>query len=119
MNYFLLALLGSVAGIFSGMFGLGGAVVVVPALVYVFGLSQHTAQGTSLAMLLPPIGLLAVMRYYKSGQINFVFAVILAISFFISAYLGAHLAVNVPETLMKRLFGGALIAIGVFMLSGK
>jgi uncharacterized protein len=120
MQYPLLAIVGAAAGVFSGFFGLGGAVVVVPALVYFFGMSQHMAQGTSLAMLLPPIGLLAVWRYYQAGQVNLMIAAILALAFFIGAALGAHFAVQVPQLWMKRLFGLVMAGIGIAMVvTGK
>ncbi|MFA4875110.1 MAG: sulfite exporter TauE/SafE family protein [bacterium] len=116
MQFILLGLLGAAAGVFSGLFGLGGAAVVVPALVVLFGFSQHSAQGTSLAMLLPPIGLLAVWRYWQAGYVNVGVAVVLAITFFVGAAVGAHFAVQVPQILMKRLFGSALAIIGILMI---
>ena len=115
-----LAILGAAAGIFSGLFGLGGAIIVIPALVYFFGYSQHMAQGTSLAMLLPPIGLLAVWRYYQAGNVKLGVAAILAATFFVGAALGAHFAVQIPEGLMKRIFGLVMAGIGIAMVvTGK
>lgn len=120
MHFIFIGLLGAAAGIFSGFFGLGGAVLIVPALVYFFGFSQHDAQGTSLAMLLPPIGLLAAWRYWQQGHVNITIALILALGFILGAALGANFAVQIPHTLMKKLFGGAITAIGLFMIfSGK
>lgn len=118
MHFFLLCTLGAIAGIFSGLFGLGGAVLVIPALVYLFGFNQQTAQGTSLAMLLPPIGLLAAWRYWQAGHVNLKTAIVLAVTFFIFAAVGAHFAVQIPQNIMRRLFGGALVAIGIFMMTG-
>ncbi len=119
MNNIFLGLLGTIAGIVSGLFGIGGAIIVVPALVFLFGFSQHQAQGTSLAMLLPPIGLLAVWKYWQAGHVNLTVAILLAATFFIGAWGGAHFAVHVPQLLMKRLFGGGLILIGISMAMGK
>lgn len=119
MQLILLGLLGAAAGTISGLFGIGGAVVVIPALVYLFGFNQQTAQGTSLAMLLPPIGLLAAWRYWQAGNVNITAAIILAATFILFAALGAHVAVQVPQLLMKRLFGGLLVAVGILMISGK
>lgn len=119
MMTLLLCLLGVSAGLISGLFGIGGAILVVPALVYFFKYPQQMAQGTSLAMLLPPIGLFAVMRYSQAGQIHLKPALILAFTFMISAYFGANFAVELPELLMKRLFGGLLILIGLLMVSGR
>ena len=116
MNIFYLIALGAASGIVSGLLGIGGAIIVVPMLVYCFGYSELTAQGTSLAMLLPPIGLLAAWRYWKEGHVNFTAACILAVSFFIFSYLGANMAVKIPEALMKRIFGAGMLAIGLFMI---
>ncbi len=108
--------LGITAGIFSGLFGLGGGAIVIPALVFLFGFTQQQAQGTSLAMFLPPIGLLAVLRYWQAGQVNVTVAIILALTFFVGAAVGAHFAVGLPEALMKRLFGGVLMILGSLMI---
>jgi len=116
MHLIFLAILGAAAGVFSGLFGLGGAVIIIPALVFIFGFKQQSAQGTSLAMLLPPIDLLAVWRYWKSGFVDLKVAAILAAAFFVGAALGAHFAVGLNEGLMGRLFGGALILIGAVMI---
>ena len=118
MNIFYLIALGAAAGIVSGLLGIGGAIIVVPMLVYCFGYSELTAQGTSLAMLLPPIGLLAAWRYWKAGHVNFAAACILAVSFFIFSYLGANMAVKIPEMLMRRIFGAGICAVGLFMILG-
>lgn len=119
MQYMFLGILGAVAGIASGLLGIGGAVIVIPALVFLFGFNQQTAQGTSLAMLLPPIGLLATWRYWQAGHVNLAVAIVLALTFFVGAALGAHFAVQIPQIIMKRIFGGGLVAIGIFMLIGK
>ncbi len=116
MHLLLYGLLGIAAGVFSGLFGLGGGAIVIPALVFLFGFSQQSAQGTSLAMFLPPIGLLAVIRYWQAGFINIPVAVVLAATFFIGAAVGAHYAVGLPEVLLKRVFGGVLAIIGIFMI---
>lgn len=115
----MLGVLGVTAGIVSGLFGIGGAILVVPALVYFFKYPQQMAQGTSLAMLLPPIGLLAVMKYWQAGQIQIKPAMILALTFMVGAAIGASFAVDLPQLLMKRLFGGLLMLVGLWMLSGR
>ncbi|PIR26726.1 MAG: permease [Deltaproteobacteria bacterium CG11_big_fil_rev_8_21_14_0_20_42_23] len=119
MDYLLYVFIGLSAGLFSGIFGLGGGVVIVPALVYLAKFSQHTAQGTSVAMLLPPIGALAFYKYWGAGHVQIVPALILSASFFFFAWIGSSIALSIPELMMKRIFGGMLIAIGIFMLSGK
>lgn len=119
MQLFLIGILGIASGLVSGFFGIGGAVIVIPALVFGFGFSQQTAQGTSLAMLLPPIGLLAAWRYWQAGHVNIKAAIILAAAFFIAAAVGAHFAVSIPQALLRRLFGAALVAIGLLMALGR
>ena len=86
----ILLLVGFAAGILSGLVGVGGGIIIVPALVYFVGLSQHSAQGTSLALMLPPIGILAAMNYYKSGMLNVKYALIIAIAFVIGGYFGVQ-----------------------------
>lgn len=111
-----LLLLGLVAGVFSGIVGIGGGIILVPALVYIFGLSQHQAQGTSLGMLMLPVGILAVMQYYKQGFVDYKLVAFIAIGFVVGGYLGGKLAVNIPETLIKRVFALFMIAVAVKML---
>lgn len=110
-----LILIGLVGGIASGFVGIGGGIVIVPALVFFLGFSQHNAQGTTLAMMIPPIGLLAVWNYYKSGMVNIKAAVIMTITFFIGGYLGSKLAVKLPADVVKKIFG-FLMLIAAFKL---
>ncbi len=117
MQYILYAALGATAGVASGIFGIGGAVIVIPALIF-FGFSQHTAQGTSLAMLLPPIGVLAAYRYWQGGNVKLGIALIMAMAFMIGAYGGAQVAEQLPAPLMRKIFGGGLTCIGLFMMFG-
>jgi uncharacterized membrane protein YfcA len=111
-----LLLLGLIAGVFSGIVGIGGGIILVPALVYIFGLSQHQAQGTSLGMLMLPVGILAVMQYYKQGFVDYKLVAFIAIGFVVGGYLGGKLAVTIPETLIKRIFALFMIAVAVKML---
>ena len=115
MNLVLISLVGAGAGLLAGLFGVGGAVFVIPCLVYLFGMSQQGAQGTSIAMLLPPIGILAAWRYWKAGEVNVSVAITLALAFMIFAGIGAHFAIQLPQLLMKRLFGLFLVIMGLFM----
>jgi len=115
----ILIVIGLIAGIFGGMFGLGGGVVVIPALVLFMGFSQHQAQGTNLAFMLAPIGLLAVINYYKAGYINVKYAVILAIAFFIGAYFGSIWSISIPGNILKKIFGVVIILTGLKMILGK
>ena len=115
----ILTLIGLMAGVFGGIFGVGGAIVMIPAMVYFLGVDQHTAQGTSLAVMLPPIGLFAAYNYYKAGQVNIWYAVIIAISFMIGGYFGSKIALNLPEQLMKKVFAVFLILIAVKLIFSK
>jgi uncharacterized protein len=115
-GYVVLGLLG---GILSGLLGIGGAIILVPALIYLFGFDQQTAQGTTLAMLVPPTGLLAVMQYYKAGHIDFRVAAIMCVGLFLGAYFGGWLATQLPALTLKRIFGVLLLVIGFKMLLGK
>ncbi len=115
----LLIAIGLVAGIFSGMIGLGGALIIIPALVLLIGMSQHQAQGTSLAVMLPPIGILAAYNYYKAGHLNLKFAMIIAAAFILGAYFGSGIALSIPVNMLKRTFGVIISIIGVYMIFGK
>ena len=107
--------LGLLTGIFSGLVGLGGGAIVIPGLVCLFGVSQLTAQGTSLAMMIPPIGILGVWTYYKHGHVDFKMAGLLVVGFLIGSLFGAKLAVLLPAAMLKKALGASLIAIGVKM----
>ena len=96
----ILIVIGIITGVMAGMLGIGGAVIMIPALVYLLGISQQTAQGTSLAVMLPPIGIIAAWNYYKAGQVNLKFALILAAFFLIGSYFGSKLALNLPQHLI-------------------
>jgi len=109
-------LLGLGAGIASGIFGIGGGVVLIPAMVFLFGLTQHQAQGTTLAVMVPPIGLLAAMRYYYSGNVKINMALFVCAGFFIGGLIGAHLIQGVPDALLKKLFGVFMLVIAVRMI---
>ncbi len=113
-------LVGVVTGAVSGMFGIGGGVFVIPAMVYIFGFSQKTATGTSLGMLLPPIGILAFLQFYKAGHVNVSAMVLLVVGFLAGSYLSAGHAVALPDLLLKRLFGGLLIVMGaIYILTAR
>ncbi len=118
MDIFYL-LLGLVAGIFSGLIGIGGGTIIVPALVFLFGLSQHKAQGTTLALLVPPIGFLAAWTYYKQGYVDLKIALLICLGFFIGGLLGAKLATKLSNELLERVFGIALLLISLKMIFAK
>ena len=111
----LLILIGLMAGILGGFIGVGGGIIVVPAMIYFMGMGQHTAQGTSLAMMLPPIGLLAVWNYHKEGAVDMKAAMILAIGFIIGGYLGSKLSLRLDETKVKFVFGLFMVLVTIRM----
>src|SRR4029453_18036140 len=113
-----LILVGILTGIIGGLFGVGGCEIFIPLLIYVFGFSQHQAQGTSLAVLLPPIGLLAALRYYKAGYVDFGVAGLLALGFFFGASLGALGATKIHAEALRRVFGVFLLLISLHMIFG-
>jgi uncharacterized membrane protein YfcA len=115
----IILLIGIVAGIFSGFIGIGGGLIVVPCLVYFLGFTQHTAQGTSLAMMLPPIGFMAVYNYHKQGAVDFKVAAILCVSFIVGSFFGSKIALNLSPVQIKKAFAVIIILLGVKMLSGK
>jgi len=119
MNIILYILLGLLTGVFGGMFGLGGGTIIIPALVLLFGLSQHQAQGTSLALMVPPIGLLAAWTYYNAGFVDLKIAAFVCLGFFFGGLLGAKIVVGLPEPLLRRLFGLALLVISIKMILTK
>jgi uncharacterized membrane protein YfcA len=112
---FAIIILGAVAGYMSGLVGIGGGVIIVPALVLLFGYNQYLAQGTTLAMLVPPIGIMAVLKYHEKGFVDFKTALFLCIGFFIGGYLGSITAIGLSEVLLKRIFAFVLIGLGVKM----
>lgn len=115
----LLVVIGIVAGGFSGLLGIGGGIILIPALVFFMGMGQQTAQGTSLAMMLPPIGILAAFNYYKAGHVDLRIALILAAAFILGSYFGSKLAITVSPVLMKRIFGAVLMLAAIKMLFFK
>lgn len=119
MNIVLLLIVGLAAGILSGLLGIGGGILVVPVLVLVFGLSQHAAQGTTLAMMVPPIGLLAAWAYYKQGYVDVKAATLICLGFFLGGLLGAKFATAINAESLKRLFGVVMLLIALRMIVGK
>lgn len=110
---------GAAAGSLGGLLGIGGAIVIVPALVYIFGYAQHDAQGTSLAALVPPIGLLAAIRYYKAGCVHLGPAALIAAGFFFGALAGACCAQRIAPPLMRQIFGVVLMFVSIRMIIGR
>ena len=114
-----LIVIGIITGVAAGMLGIGGAIIMVPALVFIMGLTQHQAQGTSLAVMLPPIGIIAAYNYYKAGEVNLKFALILAGAFLIGSFFGSKLALNIPQHILKKIFAILLLLVSLKMLFSK
>jgi uncharacterized membrane protein YfcA len=112
----LLLLIGLAAGMLSGLVGVGGGIIVVPALVFALGFTQQQAQGTSLGLLLLPIGIFAVINYYKQGYIDIRVVVIMSVAFIVGAYLGSKFALSLPEKTVKTIFAIVLFWAGIKML---
>jgi uncharacterized protein len=115
----LLVGIGLAAGLLSGVMGIGGGIIIVPALVYFLSLTQHQAQGISLGVLIMPVGILAVMNYYKAGNINFNYSIIIALGFVVGGYLGSKLSLGMSQDAVKKVFSVVLILVALKMLTGK
>ena len=115
----ILIIIGLSAGLIAGALGVGGAIIIVPALVFFFQMPQHMAQGTSLAILLFPVGLLAFLNYYEHGYVNFRVAIIVMLAFVIGGYFGSLISVNLPAKTLKVLFGSLMLLAGMKMIFGK
>ena len=111
--------LGLVAGIASGFLGIGGGAILIPVLVCLFGLTQHQAQGTTLAIMIPPIGLLAAWKYYTEGNVKLSVAAFICLGFFAGGLIGAMLVHKVSEPILKKIFGVFLLIISLKMIIGK
>ena len=115
----ILLCLGLVAGILSGLVGIGGGIVIVPALVYFLGYSQHQAQGTVLFMFLLPIGLLGVLNYYNAGYIEWKTAFVMASTFLVGSYFGSKFSIAIDQTTLKKVFGVIILLLSLKMIFGK
>jgi uncharacterized membrane protein YfcA len=111
--------LGLITGFLAGMLGIGGGLIVIPSLIILFGFTQQSAQGTSLAMMLPPVGIFAVMTYYKAGHVDLKVALILAAMFIVGSIFGSKLAVKIPQDILKKIFGVFLLLVAIKMLFWK
>ena len=116
LPYILCGLLG---GVLSGLLGIGGAVVIIPMLIYFFGFDQHMAQGTTTALMLPPIGVLAFMQYYKAGYVDLKVAGLICIGMVIGGFFGGYLGTHLPANALKKVFGVALFVISMRMIFWK
>lgn len=119
METVLLLSLGLAAGVLSGLVGIGGGILVVPALAFLFGFSQHQAQGTTLAMMVPPIGILAAFAYWKAGYVDVTAAALLCAGFFFGGFFGARLAVAISTNVLEKVFGLVLLVVSLRMIFAR
>ncbi|NBO48903.1 MAG: sulfite exporter TauE/SafE family protein [Chitinophagia bacterium] len=111
-----LILIGIAAGFLGGMVGIGGGVIIVPALVLLLGITQHNAQGISLTMMLFPVGILGVINYYKKGYVDFRYAGLIAAGFLIGSYVGSKFSLSLPQETIKKVFAVLMIILAIRML---
>lgn len=115
----LLVLIGVAAGMLSGFVGVGGGIIIVPALMWALGFTQHQATGTSLAVLLLPVGILAVINYHRSGNLDWRAAFVIGTTFIVGAYFGSKLSLSLPADVVKKVFGGVMILAAIKLIFGK
>jgi uncharacterized membrane protein YfcA len=116
---YLYIVLGLAVGVLSGIVGIGGGIMIIPALVYFFHMSQHKAQGTSLAALLAPVGALAFWEYYRAGNVDLKAGLLIAAGFLVGGYFGGLWAQHIPEVALRRIFGTLLVMIGIRLLLSR
>ncbi|MEZ7817516.1 MAG: sulfite exporter TauE/SafE family protein [Flavobacteriales bacterium] len=112
---FILLTIGVLAGIASGFVGIGGGLIIVPALIYFLDLDQHTAQGTSLALMLPPIGILAAMQYHSEEHVEWTYSAIIAVTFILGAWLGSKWSLKLPTSMVRLVFSAILFYAAIGM----
>jgi uncharacterized membrane protein YfcA len=112
----LLVIIGLIAGILGGLVGVGGGIIIVPSLVYFLNFTQKSAQGTSLGLLLLPVGIFGVLQYYKQGQVDLRVVAIIAVGFLAGSYWGSKVALSLPQETVKKIFAVILLLISFKML---
>jgi len=111
-----LVIIGLFAGILSGLVGVGGGILIIPLLIILLGFTQHQAQGTALFVMLPPIGILAALNYYKEGFVKYEYALVIALAFVLGGYFGSKLAISLPEQIVRRVFGLVMLMGAIKLL---
>ncbi|GAB1309734.1 sulfite exporter TauE/SafE family protein [Urechidicola sp. KH5] len=112
----ILLIIGLAAGILSGLVGVGGGILMVPMFVFLLGMTQHNAQGMSLAVMLPPVTFLAVYNYHKAGEVDWKMAIIASALFFIGGYVGSKMALRIDQLLLKRIFGVMMLVVAIKLI---
>ena len=118
-TFIILIIVGLLAGVLSGLVGVGGGILMIPLLIIFLGLTQHEAQGTALFAMLPPIGVLAAINYYKEGFVKWEYAIVIAFTFVIGGYLGSKLSLSLPLQMVRRIFGVILLLGAIKLISSK
>ncbi len=118
-TFIILIIIGLLAGILSGLVGVGGGILMIPLLIIFLGLTQHQAQGTALFAMLPPIGILAAINYYKEGFVKWEYAIVIAFTFVIGGYLGSKLSLSLPPQMVRRIFGIIMLLGAIKLISSK
>ena len=118
-TFIILIIIGLLAGVLSGLVGVGGGILMIPLLIIFLGLTQHQAQGTALFAMLPPIGILAAINYYKEGFVKWEYAIIIAFTFVIGGYLGSKLSLSLPPQMVRRIFGVIMLIGAIKLISLK
>ncbi|MBU2020008.1 MAG: sulfite exporter TauE/SafE family protein [Bacteroidetes bacterium] len=116
-TFVLLVIIGVASGLLSGFVGVGGGIIIVPALIYFLSMPQHAAQGTSLFILLLPVGFMAVYNYYKAGSINWNFGIVIAIAFVVGGYFGSKLSLKMSPGLVRFVFGIIMVIISFKLIT--
>lgn len=115
----LLIIIGLLGGLFSGLLGVGGGIVMIPLMIFALGFSQHEAQGTSLAILAVPVTLIAAYNYYNAGHVNWKYAAVIAVTFVVGAYFGSKFAISIDQGMLKKVFGFVLIIVALRLIFWK
>jgi len=118
-TFIILIIIGLLAGVLSGLVGVGGGILMIPLLIIFLGLTQHEAQGTALFAMLPPIGILAAINYYKEGFVKWEYAIVIAFTFVIGGYLGSKLSLSLPPQMVRRIFGVIMLLGAIKLISSK
>lgn len=119
LTVLILVAIGVLAGMLSGFVGVGGGIIIVPALMWALGYTQHNATGTSLGVLLLPVGILAVWNYHRAGNLEWRAAMIIGATFVVGAYFGSKLSLSLPPETVKKVFGGVMIIAALKLIFGK
>jgi uncharacterized protein len=115
----LLIIIGLLAGLLSGLVGVGGGILMIPLLVVFLGFTQHQAQGTALFAMLPPIGILAAINYYKEGFVKWEYAAVIALTFVVGGYFGSKLSINLPDQIVRRFFAFVMLIAAIKILFSR